>query len=122
MSGIEDAVIQGHLKALRLPGIQAEYSSLIREAQKDSWSFEQFLREVLETELRSRERRTASRRLKEARFPEVKTFDQIDWEALEGVSRQMILELASCEYIQKAEDIIIAGPIGTGNYVKFLLM
>ena len=115
MSGIEDAVIQGHLKALRLPGIQAEYSSLIREAQQDSWSFEQFLREVLETELRSRERRTASRRLKEARFPEVKTFDQIDWEALEGVSRQMILELASCEYIQKAEDIIIAGPIGTGK-------
>ncbi len=122
MSGIEDAVIQGHLKALRLPGIRAEYSSLIREAQQDSWSFEQFLREVLETELRSRERRTASRRLKEARFPEVKTFDQIDWEALEGVSRQMILELASCEYIQKAEDIIIAGPIGTGNYVKLLLM
>jgi DNA replication protein DnaC len=115
MSGIEDAVIQGHLRVLRLPGIRSEYSSLIREAQQDSWSYEQFLREVLETELRSRERRSASRRLKEARFPEVKTFDQIEWEALEGVSRQMILELASCEYIQKAEDVIIAGPIGTGK-------
>jgi DNA replication protein DnaC len=115
MSKIEDAVIQGHLRVLRLPGIRSEYSSLIREAQQDRWSYEQFLREVLETELRSRERRSASRRLKEAHFPEVKTFDQIDWEALEGVSRQMILELASCEYIQKAEDVIIAGPIGTGK-------
>jgi len=115
MSHVEDAVIQGHLKVLRLPGIRDEYPSLIREAQQNSWSFEQFLRELLETELRSRERRTASRRLKEARFPEVKTFDQMDWEALEGVSRQKILELASCEYIQKAEDVIIAGPIGTGK-------
>lgn len=122
MSHVEDAVIQGHLKVLRLPGIRDEYPSLIREAQQDNWSFEQFLRGLLETELRSRERRTASRRLKEARFPEVKTFDQMDWEALEGVSRQKILELASCEYIQKTEDVIIAGPIGTGNYVKFLLM
>lgn len=115
MSHVEDAVIQGHLKVLRLPGIRDEYPSLIREAQQDNWSFEQFLRGLLETELRSRERRTASRRLKEARFPEVKTFDQMDWEALEGVSRQKILELASCEYIQKTEDVIIAGPIGTGK-------
>ena len=39
----------------------------------------------------------------------------MDWEALEGVSRQKILELASCEYIQKTEDVIVAGPIGTGK-------
>jgi DNA replication protein DnaC len=115
MSGIKDAVIQGHLKVLRLPGIRAEYTSLLREAQQDNWSFEEFLCQLLETELRSRERRTANRRLKEARFTELKTFDQIDWEALRGVSRQRILELSSCEYIQKAEDIIIAGPIGTGK-------
>jgi DNA replication protein DnaC len=69
----------------------------------------------LETELRSRERRSSSRRLKEACFPEVKSFDQMDWEALEGGSRQMILELSSCEYIQKAVNAIIAGPIATGK-------
>jgi len=115
MSGVEDAVIQGHLRSLRLPGIRSDYPSLLREAKRDNWSFEMFLRELLETELRSREMRMATRRLKEAHFPETKTLDQIDWDALEGVSRPLILELASCAYIEKGEDIIIAGPIGTGK-------
>lgn len=115
MSGIDEAVIQGHLKALRLPGIRAEYVSLLREARQEEWDYTEFLKQLLETELRSRERRTATRRLKEARFSEVKTFDQIDWEALQGISRQKILELSSCAYIQEAEDVILAGPIGTGK-------
>jgi DNA replication protein DnaC len=69
----------------------------------------------LEVELRSREERTAKRRLKEARFPDIKTLEQLEWDALKGVSRQKILELASCEYVSKAQDIIFAGPIGTGK-------
>ena len=48
MSGVEDAVIQGHLRSLRLPGIRSEYPSLIREAKRDNWSFEMFHRELLE--------------------------------------------------------------------------
>jgi DNA replication protein DnaC len=66
-------------------------------------------------EVHSREERTAKRRLKEARFPDLKTLDQIDWEVLEGISKQKIMELASCEYISKAQDVIFAGPIGTGK-------
>src|SRR5690242_19823997 len=32
-----------------------------------------------------------------------------------GVSRPKILELSSCQYIGDAEDVILAGPIGTGK-------
>jgi DNA replication protein DnaC len=113
MSGVEDAVIQGYLRSLRLPGIGGEYPSLIREAQREGWSFEVFLRELLESELRSREMRTASRRLKEARFPETKTLDQIDWDALQGVSGPLIQQLSTCAFIERAEDVILCGPIGT---------
>ena len=31
------------------------------------------------------------------------------------MSKHKILELATCEYIGKAEDVVIAGPIGTGK-------
>ena len=34
---------------------------------------------------------------------------------MQGISKQKILELASCEYITKAQDVIFAGPIGTGK-------
>jgi DNA replication protein DnaC len=110
-----EAVIGEYLKALKLPGFAAEYRGLVRQATDAGWDYEDFLRELLEVELRSREERTAKRRLKEARFPEIKTLEQLDWEALEGISRQKIMELATCEYITKASDVILAGPVGTGK-------
>jgi DNA replication protein DnaC len=110
-----DAVIGEYVKALRLPAVGREYAPLARQAREEGWSYEEFLGELLEAELRSRQERTAARRLKEARFSDTKTLDQIDWDALQGVSRPQILELESCGYIEKAEDIVIAGPIGTGK-------
>jgi DNA replication protein DnaC len=108
-------VIAEYLKALKLPAFATEYRGLVRQARDGAWDYEDFLRELLEVELRSREERTAKRRLKEARFPDLKTLDQLDWDALRGISKQKILELATCEYITKAQDVILAGPIGTGK-------
>ena len=65
--------------------------------------------------MRSRQERAAACRLREAHFPDVKTLDQIDWQALSGISRPQILELASCDYIEHAEAVVFAGPIGTGK-------
>lgn len=109
------AVISEYLKALKLPAFAGEYEGLVRQARDAGWDYEDFLRELLEVELRSREERTAKRRLKEARFPDTKTLDQLDWEPLRGISKQKILQLATCEYITKAQDVIFAGPIGTGK-------
>jgi DNA replication protein DnaC len=100
---------------LKLPAIRAEYGALARHAQKDGWSYEAYLHELLEVEMRSREQHMASKRLKEARFPELKTLEQIDWSAMGGVSRQKVAHLATCQFIEKAEDVIIGGPIGTGK-------
>lgn len=51
----------------------------------------------------SRRDRAAACRLREAHFPEVKTLDQIDWQALSGVSRPKILELASVLFTRAAD-------------------
>jgi DNA replication protein DnaC len=110
-----EAVIGEYTKALKLPAFAAEYQGLVRQATDVGWDYEDFLRELLEAELRSREERTAKRRLKEARFPDVKTLEQLDWEALNGISRRKVMELASCEFLTEARDCIIAGPVGTGK-------
>jgi DNA replication protein DnaC len=114
-AAVREAVILEYLKALKLPAFAAEYRGLARQARGGGWDYEDFLRELLEVELRSREERTAKRRLKEARFPDVKTLDQLEWEALRGISRQKVMELASCEFLTEAQDCIIAGPVGTGK-------
>jgi DNA replication protein DnaC len=89
------AVIQEHLQTLKLPAFRRSYEALARQAGADGWAYEDYLRELLEAEVRSRQERAAACRLREAHFPDVKTLDQIDWQALSGISRPQILEPAA---------------------------
>ena len=115
MSDLGDAVIHQHLKTLKMPAVRREYRQLARQAGADGWTYEEYLRELLDVEVRAREASTSTRRLREARFPDVKTLGQIDWDAMPGVSKQQILELATCRFVAQPEDVVIAGPIGTGK-------
>ncbi len=110
-----EAVILQYCKLLKMPAAAREYKALARQAQDDGWSYENFLRELLEMEVHSRQQSTAALRIKDAHFPDLKTLDQLQWEALQGISRPKVLELSTCGYIEKAEDIVLAGPIGTGK-------
>lgn len=110
-----ETLIKDYARTLRLPTFARNYRDVARRAASDGWSFDEYLRELLESEVRTRHENTAMRYMKQAGFPDIKTFDQIDWDELKGVSRQKIAELSSCEYIQEGQDIVIAGPIGTGK-------
>lgn len=109
------AIIEEHLKTLKLPAFAHEYAARARQARDGGWDYEDFLRELLEAEVISRRERCAARRLKAAQFSDTKTLDQIDWQALTGVSKPKIAELASCDYLDRGEDVVFAGPIGTGK-------
>jgi DNA replication protein DnaC len=110
-----EAVIHEHCRELKLAACAREYPALCRRAQDSGQPYQEFLRELLEAEVISRRQSTARRLLREAHFPDVKTLDQVDWQALKGISKPKILELASCQFITRAEAVIVAGPIGTGK-------
>lgn len=109
------AVLAEQTRTLKLPTLGRELAGVARQAQDDGWPYEEFLRELFDREITSREQRASARRLREARFPDLKTLDQLDWKALEGVSRPKILELATAGFLDRAEDVVIAGPVGTGK-------
>ena len=110
-----EAVIQEYCHELKLAAVVRDYPAICRRARDGGWPYEDLLRELLEAEITNRHQSTARRLLREARFADVKTFDQLDWTALKGVSRPKLMELASCDFIGRAEDVILAGPIGTGK-------
>jgi DNA replication protein DnaC len=110
-----EAVIHGYCRELKLAAVVRDYPGLCRRARDGGWAYEDLLRELLEAEITNRHQSTARRLLREARFPDIKTFDQLDWAVLKGVSRPKLMELASGEFIARAEDAILAGPIGTGK-------
>jgi hypothetical protein len=64
-----DAVIQQHLQTLKLPAFRRSYEALARQAGAEGWPYEDYLRELLEAEVRSRQERAAACRLREAHSP-----------------------------------------------------
>ena len=110
-----DAVIGEYVKALKTPTIGRRYTALARQARDGGWPYEDYLKELLEAEVLTRQDHAAARRMREARFPEVKTLEQIEWEELRGITRPKLLELASCAYVEAGEDVVLAGPVGTGK-------
>ncbi len=109
------AVIGELGKELKMSSLLANLESLTRQAQDASWPYESFLQEVLQTEVSKRRENSAHRRLREAGFPDAKTLEQLNWKALQGVSKTKIQALSSGQFVDDAEDVVILGPIGTGK-------
>jgi len=109
------AVIQEYGKELKVPAMVRLYPEIARQARDGEWRYEEFLKQLLEAEVGERRDHCAERRIRQARFPDRKTLDQIDWQALRGVSKPKVLELASCEYVEQGHDVVLAGLIGTGK-------
>ena len=74
-----------------------------------------YLLRLAELELIDRERRMVERRIKEARFPTVKSLDSFDFAAIPSLNKTLVLELARCEYIARRENVIAVGNSGTGK-------
>jgi DNA replication protein DnaC len=103
-------------RSLKMPGVVRVFEALARQAREEHWGYEEFLHEVLSAEQTSRRDSAVRHRLREARFPEMKTLDTFDFTATDGVvSATQISELARGEWIGRADNIIFAGPIGTGK-------
>lgn len=115
MTAPRDAVIVQYGRTLKLPAVVREYPARSRQAQKEGWPYEDFLCELLEAEVGSRNERTIARRIKEAHFPDLKTLEHLDWDAQTGISRPKLLELSTAEWIAQHEDLCLVGPIGTGK-------
>jgi len=108
-------LLKHHLKALRLPTVGSECEKVARQAAADNVDHLTYLLQLLELELLDREKRSAERRLKAAKFPTIKTLDSFDFTARPSVNKVLIAELARCEFIDNRENVLMVGNPGTGK-------
>jgi DNA replication protein DnaC len=108
-------LLEHYLKKLRLPTMLREYASLAIVCRDDRCDYPAYLLRLTERELLDRERRAAERRLKDARFPVVKTLDTFDFRVQPSINGSLVRELMAGEYIDKRENILLIGNSGTGK-------
>jgi DNA replication protein DnaC len=115
MTDTPQLLLAHHLKALKLPTFLREYDKLARQCAAEGADHVRYLLRLVELELIERERRMVERRIKQARFPAVKSLDSFDFLALPSLNKALVLELARSEYVARRENIIAVGNSGTGK-------
>ena len=115
MSDRSTLLLEHHLKELKLPSFLREYGKLAAQCAAEGADHPQYLLRLAELELIDRHQRMVQRRIRAARFPAVKSLDTFDFLAIPSVNKQLVMELARCEYIERRENIIAAGNSGTGK-------
>lgn len=108
-------LLEHHLKALRLPTILREYDKVAQQCAAEEVDYPRFLLRLAELELLDRERRATERRVRQAKFPVLKSLDSFDFLAIPSLNKAMVLELARSEFIVRRENALLLGNSGTGK-------
>jgi DNA replication protein DnaC len=108
-------LLDHHLKALRLPTFLREYDKVAQQCADEAVDYPRYLFRLTELELLDRERRATERRIKQARFPVVKSLDSFDFLAIPSLNKLLVLELARGEFIDRRECVLALGNSGTGK-------
>ena len=115
MSDVPQVLLAHHLKALKLPTFLRDYDKLARQCAAEGADHAGYLLRLAELELLDRDRRMVERRIRQARFPAVKSLDSFDFAAIPSLNKLLVLELARCSYVARRENVIALGNSGTGK-------
>ena len=107
--------LEAKLRSLKLNGMLDTLNLRLGQAQKDNLGFIHFLEILLEDEGQYRTNKRLSSRITKAHFEEEKSLEEFDFTFNPKMPSQYIHDLATCQYIEKKESIILCGPVGVGK-------
>jgi DNA replication protein DnaC len=110
-----ELLLSEHLQQMKLTTVLRLYPVLARQARENGWEYEDFLLSLTEAEMQARADNRLKRRIRDARFPLVKTMESFDYSAAPDLDRRLVRELMDGAYIRERKNIIFVGKTGTGK-------
>lgn len=105
--------IESLLRTLRLPTAAKDLEEILanqKKAVNTNW-----VEELLSREVDHRREKSLQLRIKSARFPELKSIDNFDWDFNPEINRDKIEELSDMSFLEKNKIILLLGQPGTGK-------
>ncbi len=109
------ADLSSQLRSLKLSGILDTLDLRLQEAEQGQLSLTELLTMLFSDELEARQNRKLARLIKHAHLDAGQTLETFDFNIAVSASRPQIRDLATCRYIQRAENVFFLGPTGTGK-------
>jgi len=103
------------LKTLQLNGLLRAWDSLVETGADKQRTIDELMAYLVDAECEGRYVRKVERNITGAHFRLRATLEEFDCSTGRGIDRLAIARLAECEWVRKAQNIIITGATGTGK-------
>ena len=103
------------LERLKMDHLAAQLDGVCEQAAKKDLDYKAFLGQALEAEWKGRYQKGVENRLRQARFPWIKTLDQFDFAFQPSIDRKVVRELAGLAFVERAHNVVLLGPPGVGK-------
>ena len=108
-------IIDDQLAYLKLNYIRENYEPVAGQAAKKDWTHVHYLAELIKTEADLRRDRATNRRIKLARFPQIKTLEQFKFSWPKKINRTAVKNLFRLKFIEDQSNVIFLGGVGLGK-------
>jgi len=109
-----DADLEAGLRRLKLAAVRRMAPEVLRTAKVQRWAPDELLRTFVEAEIAARDASNEAARRKAAGFPVTRTLEAFVL-AESSIPRATFEYLASLDWIEAAENVVLVGPAGTGK-------
>lgn len=110
-----DATLDQRLDYLQLPYLKAHCRPLATEAAAHHWTHLDYLGRLVEAEAAARQDRALARRIKDARFPVLKTLEGFRWDWPKKINRLQVQNLFRLQFVEEKANVIFLGLVGLGK-------
>lgn len=107
--------LQLTLKSLRMGGMAVNLPVRYQEARSHELDYLDFLHNLVSDEQARRQGNLLNRRIKLARFPQLKTVDEFDFDFNTTIRKKDVLALCTSNFIFKNQNVLFIGPPGVGK-------
>jgi DNA replication protein DnaC len=107
--------LDGLFKRLHLANARRLWSDLVARAEAERWSYETFLRTLVEEEVAHRKGTRLRKAVRRARFPFLKTIEEFDFSFQSSLRLQMMGSYLSPDFVTDGRSLILHGKPGRGK-------
>lgn len=115
MSDLVHARVVERLVKLRLGHVAVRLDNLLSEAARREPSYLEFIDQLLDEEVQSKQKKRVQMGIQIAHFPTVKTVEDFDFKFQPGVDARLVKELATGRFVANTENVLLFGPPGVGK-------
>ena len=107
--------LEGLLRRLHLPTIRRLYGELEMQAEKQEWSYRDYLATLVAEEVAHRGQTRVERAVRKAKFPFLRTIEEFDFTFQTSVRRSLLGSYLGPELVTEGRSLVLAGPPGNGK-------